>query len=193
MHRPRCRSTTASHYPQAGNLQFSEVTVDQTTGAVTLRAIFPNPNGILLPGMFVRATIIEGVEQSAILAPQQGVSHNEKGDPTALVVDAKGRRAAALAQDVARHRRQMAGDGRPEARRQADRRGPAEGRCRTRRCTRARIVRKDRAKVPDGPVAVLHRPAGLRLGDRDRDRADGRARDPAPCRSRSIPPSRRPR
>ncbi|SRR5579862_940852 len=77
-----------SSYPQAGNLQFSEVTVDQTTGAVTLRAIFPNPNGILLPGMFVRATIIEGVEQNAILAPQQGVGHNEKGDPTALVVDA---------------------------------------------------------------------------------------------------------
>ena len=63
--------------------------VDPTTGAVTLRAIFPNPNGILLPGMFVRATIIEGVEKNAILAPQQGVGRNEKGDPTALVVDAK--------------------------------------------------------------------------------------------------------
>ncbi|MEI9989130.1 MAG: efflux RND transporter periplasmic adaptor subunit [Rhizomicrobium sp.] len=79
-----------SPYPLAGTLQFSEVTVDETTGAVTLRAIFPNPEGLLLPGTFVRATIIEGVEPNAILAPQQGISRNEKGDPTALVVDAKG-------------------------------------------------------------------------------------------------------
>lgn len=77
-------------YNQNGKLQFSEVTVDPTTGAVTLRAIFPNPTGILLPGMFVRATIIEGVQNDAILVPQQGVSRNEKGDPTALVVDSKG-------------------------------------------------------------------------------------------------------
>ena len=78
-----------TQYPNDGRLQFSEVNVDQATGAVTLRAIFPNPNGMLLPGMFVRATIIEGVEEHAILAPQQGVGRNEKGDPTALVVDAK--------------------------------------------------------------------------------------------------------
>ena len=55
-----------------------------------MRAIFSNPDGILLPGMFVRATIIEGVDPHAILAPQQGVSRNEKGEPTALVVDEKG-------------------------------------------------------------------------------------------------------
>jgi len=79
-----------AQYPLHGRLQFSEVTVDPATGAVTLRAIFPNPDGILLPGMFVRATIIEGVQNNAILAPQQAVSRNEKGDPTALVVDAKG-------------------------------------------------------------------------------------------------------
>lgn len=78
-------------YPIQGKLQFSEVTVDQTTGAVTLRAIFPNPNGVLLPGMFVRATIIEGIEPKAILAPQQGVSRDEKGDPICYVVNAKGR------------------------------------------------------------------------------------------------------
>ncbi|HSM95032.1 MAG TPA: efflux RND transporter periplasmic adaptor subunit [Rhizomicrobium sp.] len=77
-------------YNQDGKLQFSEVTVDPSTGAVTLRAIFPNPADVLLPGMFVRATIIEGVQNDAILAPQQGVSRNEKGDPTALVVDDKG-------------------------------------------------------------------------------------------------------
>jgi membrane fusion protein (multidrug efflux system) len=79
-----------TQYPTPGKLQFSEVTVDQTTGAVTLRAIFPNPDSLLLPGMFVRATIIEGVDQRAILVPQQGVSRNEKGQPTALVVDGKG-------------------------------------------------------------------------------------------------------
>jgi membrane fusion protein (multidrug efflux system) len=78
-----------AQYSQAGKLQFSEVTVDETTGAVTLRAIFPNPNGILLPGMFVRAAILEGTDNNAILAPQQGVGRNEKGDPTALVVDDK--------------------------------------------------------------------------------------------------------
>jgi membrane fusion protein (multidrug efflux system) len=78
-----------AQYSQVGKLQFSEVTVDETTGAVTLRAIFPNPNGILLPGMFVRAAILEGTDNNAILAPQQGVGRNEKGDPTALVVDDK--------------------------------------------------------------------------------------------------------
>ena len=78
-----------TQYSNDGRLQFSEVTVDQTTGAVTLRAIFPNPTDLLLPGMFVRATVVEGIEPHAILVPQQGVSRNEKGDPTALVVDAK--------------------------------------------------------------------------------------------------------
>lgn len=77
-------------YPLTGSLQFREVTVDQATGEVTLRAVFANPNGILLPGMFVRATIIEGVEPAAILVPEQGVSRNEKGDPTAYVVNARG-------------------------------------------------------------------------------------------------------
>jgi membrane fusion protein (multidrug efflux system) len=79
-----------TQYSEAGTLQFSEVTVDQNTGEVTLRAIFPNPDTVLLPGMFVRATIIEGVQQNAILAPQQAVSRNEKGDPVAYIVDANG-------------------------------------------------------------------------------------------------------
>ena len=77
-------------YAQDGKLQFSEVTVDQNTGEVTLRAIFPNPDALLLPGMFVRATIIEGVQQNAILAPQQAVSRDEKGNPIAYIVDANG-------------------------------------------------------------------------------------------------------
>jgi membrane fusion protein, multidrug efflux system len=75
-------------YDQPGTLQFSEVTVDQGTGAVTLRAIFPNKDGLLLPGMFVREELQEGIAQHGILAPQQGVTHNQRGEPTALVVDA---------------------------------------------------------------------------------------------------------
>jgi membrane fusion protein, multidrug efflux system len=80
-----------SSYDQAGVLQFSEVTVDQGTGAVTLRAIFPNEASVLLPGMFVREQLEEGIRQNGILAPQQGLTHNQKGEPTALVVDADGK------------------------------------------------------------------------------------------------------
>jgi membrane fusion protein, multidrug efflux system len=77
-----------SLYELPGTLQFSEVTVDQGTGSVTLRAIFPNPTELLLPGMFVRATIQEGVRESAILAPQQGITHASDGTGSALVVGA---------------------------------------------------------------------------------------------------------
>jgi membrane fusion protein, multidrug efflux system len=77
-----------SPYESSGTLQFSEVTVDQGTGSVTLRAIFANSQGFLLPGMFVRATIEEGVRESAILAPQQGITHAPDGTATALVVGA---------------------------------------------------------------------------------------------------------
>ena len=79
-----------STYPREGRLQFTDVTVDQTSGAVTLRAIFPNPDGLLLPGMYVRAVVAEGVAPAGLLAPQQGISRDEKGQPTALVVDDKG-------------------------------------------------------------------------------------------------------
>jgi len=77
-------------YPQQGTLQFQEVSVDTTTATVTLRAQFPNPDGLLLPGMFVRARIIEGVEPNALLVPQRGVSRDERGNATALIVDADG-------------------------------------------------------------------------------------------------------
>lgn len=80
-----------SPYDQDGALQFSEVTVDQGTGAVTLRAIFPNKDSLLLPGMFVREQLQEGIVQNGILAPQQGVTHNPKGEPTALIVDGDGK------------------------------------------------------------------------------------------------------
>lgn len=73
-------------YPLKGTLQFTDVTVDQATGAVTLRALFPNPDGLLLPGMYVTAVIAEGVAPRALLAPQQGVIRDTKGLPTAWVV-----------------------------------------------------------------------------------------------------------
>ncbi|MET1067227.1 MAG: efflux RND transporter periplasmic adaptor subunit [Pseudomonas prosekii] len=77
-----------SEYSQPGKLEFSEVSVDQTTGSVTLRAVFPNPDHTLLPGMFVHAQLQAGVNAAAILAPQQGVTRDLKGTPTAMVVGA---------------------------------------------------------------------------------------------------------
>jgi membrane fusion protein (multidrug efflux system) len=74
-------------YPQEGTLQFRDVSVDESTGSVILRMVFPNPEKILLPGMFVRASITEGVNPNAILIPQQAVSRDTRGDPLALVVD----------------------------------------------------------------------------------------------------------
>ncbi|RMW26374.1 Secretion protein HlyD [Pseudomonas syringae pv. tagetis] len=76
-----------SVYGQEGKLEFSEVSVDQTTGSVTLRAVFPNPEHRLLPGMFVHAQLQAGVNSKAILAPQQGVTRDLKGTPTAMVVN----------------------------------------------------------------------------------------------------------
>lgn len=76
-----------SIYPHKGVLQFSEVTVDPSTGSVTLRAQFPNPEKLLLPGMYARASIIEGVKSDAILVPHRGVSRNTKGEPTAMIVN----------------------------------------------------------------------------------------------------------
>jgi membrane fusion protein (multidrug efflux system) len=73
-------------YSALGTLQFSDITVDQGTGSVTVRAIFANPQSILLPGMFVRARIEEGVADDAILVPQVGVTHDPQGKATALVV-----------------------------------------------------------------------------------------------------------
>ncbi|EBF8075040.1 multidrug efflux RND transporter periplasmic adaptor subunit AcrA [Salmonella enterica subsp. enterica] len=75
-------------FPQSGTLEFSDVTVDQTTGSITLRAIFPNPDHTLLPGMFVRARLQEGTKPAALLVPQQGVTRTPRGDATVLVVGA---------------------------------------------------------------------------------------------------------
>jgi membrane fusion protein (multidrug efflux system) len=75
-----------SAYPVEGKLQFSDVTVDQTTGSVTVRAIFRNPKAELLPGMYVRARLEEGIREQALLIPQQGVTHDAQGNPTALLL-----------------------------------------------------------------------------------------------------------
>ncbi|EMH4079943.1 efflux RND transporter periplasmic adaptor subunit [Serratia ureilytica] len=76
-------------YAHAGKLELTEVAVDEATGSVTLRAVFPNPEHELLPGMYVHATVDNGVDPKAILAPQQGITRNAKGEATALVVNAQ--------------------------------------------------------------------------------------------------------
>lgn len=78
-----------STYPVPGTLKFSEVTVDPSTGSVTMRAVFPNPKQLLLPGMFVRAILEEGVQENAIIVPQRGVTRNPKGDAVVMVVGAE--------------------------------------------------------------------------------------------------------
>jgi membrane fusion protein (multidrug efflux system) len=80
-----------TEFPMEGTLQFRDITVDPTTGSVILRAVFPNPDGVLLPGMFVQALVKEGVNEEAILIPQQAVTRNPKGNPLALIVDSAGK------------------------------------------------------------------------------------------------------
>ncbi|AYL57911.1 efflux RND transporter periplasmic adaptor subunit [Citrobacter freundii] len=74
-------------YRHTGTLQFSDPAVDETTGSVTLRAIFPNPEGEILPGMYVTALLDEGSQQNVLMVPQQGITHNEQGKATALILD----------------------------------------------------------------------------------------------------------
>ena len=80
-----------TQYLVPGSLQFTDITVDPGTGSVTVRALFPNPRSTLLPGMFVRARIEQGVDERAILVPQVGVTHDPKGQATALVVGPDGK------------------------------------------------------------------------------------------------------
>ena len=78
-------------YPSEGSLQFRDISVDPTTATVILRMVFPNPNEILLPGMFVRALVEEGANENAILIPQQAVQRDPKGNPQVMIVDASGK------------------------------------------------------------------------------------------------------
>ncbi len=82
-----------SAYPLKGTLQFRDISVDPTTGSVILRIVVPNPNGVLLPGMFVRAVLEEGIKENAILVPQQSVMRDPKGNPFVMVVGADGKAA----------------------------------------------------------------------------------------------------
>jgi membrane fusion protein (multidrug efflux system) len=88
-----------SDYPQAGTLEFSEVEVDPSTGSVTLRARFPNPQGLLLPGMYVRAVVSQAVRQNAFLLPEAAVTHDPRGAASVLVVGADGKVARKPVQD----------------------------------------------------------------------------------------------
>lgn len=83
-------------YAETGRLQFTDVSVDQGTGSVTVRAMFPNKDNVLLPGMFVRAVIDEGVNNKALVVPQVGVTHDQKGQATALVVGPDGKVSLAV-------------------------------------------------------------------------------------------------
>ncbi|TCV94428.1 efflux RND transporter periplasmic adaptor subunit [Biostraticola tofi] len=82
----RLLTEDGKEFQQTGTLEFSDVTVDETTGSITLRAIFPNPQHSLLPGMFVRARLEEGINDSAILVPQQGITRTPRGEATAMIV-----------------------------------------------------------------------------------------------------------
>lgn len=84
----RLKFQDGSEYPHVGTVEFAEVIVSQTSGTVTLRAVFPNPDGTLLPGMFVRVSVDQAIAPNAILAPQQGITRNPKGEAVALVVGA---------------------------------------------------------------------------------------------------------
>lgn len=99
----KLRLEDGSAYPIPGTLAFSDITVDPGTGSVGLRAVFPNPNGALLPGMYVHATLSRGVATSGILAPQAAVSRDPKGDATVFVVGPDNKvqqRALTVAQTV---------------------------------------------------------------------------------------------
>ena len=78
-------------YSLEGSLEFRDVTVDPSTGSFTLRIVVPNPDHLLLPGMFVRAVVKEGIVEKAIFVPQQGVNRTPKGEPVALIVDETGK------------------------------------------------------------------------------------------------------
>ncbi len=83
----RLRIDNGSDYEYAGRLAFTDIAVDETTGMVRLRTLFPNPRGLLLPGMYVRAFVPQAVDEEGLLVPQQGVTHNARGEPVALVVN----------------------------------------------------------------------------------------------------------
>ncbi|EJL35034.1 efflux RND transporter periplasmic adaptor subunit [Novosphingobium sp. AP12] len=89
--RVRLKLEDGSTYPEEGALKFTDVTVDPATGSQVVRAQFPNTRGLLLPGMYVRAELVEGTRSNGILVPQSAVSRDEKGSPTVMVAGAQGK------------------------------------------------------------------------------------------------------
>jgi membrane fusion protein (multidrug efflux system) len=89
--RVQLRLEDGSVYPIQGTLQFADVSVDPNTGTQTIRALFPNPKGLLLPGMYVRAELVQGTQAGAILVPQRAVTRDERGNPTVMVVGQDGK------------------------------------------------------------------------------------------------------
>ena len=87
----RLKLENGAMYPHEGRLQFTDVSVDESTGMVSLRALFPNPEHILLPGMYVRAVITEGVDENALLVPQRELRRDPKGQASVLLVDGGGK------------------------------------------------------------------------------------------------------
>ena len=83
----RLKLENGAMYPHEGRLQFTDVSVDESTGMVSLRTLFPNPEHILLPGMYVRAVIAEGVDENALLVPQRALRRDPKGQASVLLVD----------------------------------------------------------------------------------------------------------
>ena len=97
----RLKLENGAMYPHEGRLQFTDVSVDESTGMVSLRALFPNPEHILLPGMYVRAVITEGVDENALLVPQRALRRDPKGQASVLLVDGGGKAEVQLV-DVGR-------------------------------------------------------------------------------------------
>ena len=87
----RLKLENGAMYPHEGRLQFTDVSVDESTGMVSLRALFPNPEHILVPGMYVRAVIAEGVDENALLVPQRALRRDPKGQASVLLVDGGGK------------------------------------------------------------------------------------------------------
>ena len=186
-----------TQYKQQGKLQFSEVTVDPGTGSVTLRAVFPNPDRRLLPGMFVRARLVDGVASQGLLVPQRGVTRNQRGEPTAMVVNAENKvELRTLKTDRAVGDQWLVSSGlaagdkviveglqmvRPASRSWPPR--PAPSRSRQRPPTRRS------SKSGSHAWQSFYRQAGIRLGDRDRA-DDGRRAFHPEAASLAVPQHR---
>ncbi|MCX5874629.1 MAG: efflux RND transporter periplasmic adaptor subunit [Deltaproteobacteria bacterium] len=143
-------------YPLKGSLQFRDITVDPTTGSVVLRAAFPNPEGVLLPGMFVRAEVREGTNEQAILIPQQAISRDPKGNPMALILDAEGKiQQRRVSLDRAIGDKWLVSSGLAVGDRVV-----VEGMQRVRPGTPAKVIPFDAARKADAEPGNMARPAG---------------------------------